>query len=268
MAFFEEIKFSPVGLDMECLYHAKRRIPRHYGIQYNHSGDVIFCKNDDKPLVVNGPWAFVTYPGTDYFDYGPVDNQPRFHAHICFVGPGVERYISRGLLPIQCEEPLIKINHPERFLQTVTELVDMIQAPVLRHDRAVHKLEDLMLQLHEQEEYSHQSSAYLKPVFEGIMAGVRHNPQKAWDFAQEASKAGLSMVHFRRLFKQFSGLPPQQFLIQCRLQAAAGLLTTSSYQINDIADRVGFDNEFYFSRLFKKKFNMSPLAYRRDFQGY
>ena len=50
-----------------------------------------------------------------------------------------------------------------------------------------------------------------------------------------------------------SGLPPQQFLIQCRLQQAAALLVGTGEPVGVIAERVGIGNEFYFSRLLKAK---------------
>ncbi len=71
----------------------------------------------------------------------------------------------------------------------------------------------------------------------------------------------------RRLFKAVSGLPPQQFLIQCRLQQAASLLVGTGETVGVIAERVGIGNEFYFSRLFKAKYRIPPLEYRREFAG-
>ncbi|OGV50453.1 MAG: hypothetical protein A2X49_14780 [Lentisphaerae bacterium GWF2_52_8] len=208
----------------------------------------------------------MTYPGTDYFDYGPLENKPRYHVFVCFIGD-VNRYIASGLFPAERDPPMIKINYADRFLKTITEVIDMIRTPCLKHDRTVLMLEDLMLQLHEQEEPCGKASSYLRPAFEKLMSEIRQKIQREWNFDREADSMNLSLIHFRRLFRQFSGLPPQQFLNQCRLQKASELLTGTDFNINEIAEQVGIGNAFYFSRLFKQKLKLSPLAYRKNFRG-
>ena len=48
---------------------------------------------------------------------------------------------------------------------------------------------------------------------------------------------------------------------------AAYLLLTTHDSIGNIAEAVGIDSPFYFSLLFKKKYFISPLEYRREFKG-
>jgi len=48
-----------------------------------------------------------------------------------------------------------------------------------------------------------------------------------------------------------------------RLKKAKGLLCGSSLSIDSIAEQTGFASYTYFSRLFKKKYHLSPLAYRK-----
>ena len=85
-----------------------------------------------------------------------------------------------------------------------------------------------------------------------------------YDFHKEASRNGMHLIYYRRLFKQYSGLSPVQFVQQCRLQMAAELLLTTDNAIGSISYMCGFENHYYFSRLFKRKYNLSPVTYRRE----
>ena len=64
-----------------------------------------------------------------------------------------------------------------------------------------------------------------------------------------------------------TGLPPQQYLLQMRLSKAAELLKSTSSPIKEIAALSGWENVFYFSRLFRQKYYISPLQYRKEFHS-
>lgn len=78
-----------------------------------------------------------------------------------------------------------------------------------------------------------------------------------------ASHAGLSLSRYSSLFKQYTGLSPQQYLIQYRFQKAKDLMSHTHLNIRQIASLVGFDDQLYFSRLFKKYEHLSPIEYRK-----
>ena len=60
------------------------------------------------------------------------------------------------------------------------------------------------------------------------------------------------------------GESPYKFLLNIRMTEAKYLLTETSIQIADIAKNVGYDDPYYFSRIFKKYTGQSPSAYRSD----
>ena len=124
-----------------------------------------------------------------------------------------------------------------------------------------------MFQIQVAESYGQPVSAFQEEYYGHLVSEVRRHPERAWEFCVEARKRNLTPAHFRRLFKAVSGLPPQQFLIQCRLQQAASLLVGTGETVGVIAERDGIGNEFYFSLLFKAKYRFPPLVYRREFAG-
>jgi AraC-like DNA-binding protein len=67
------------------------------------------------------------------------------------------------------------------------------------------------------------------------------------------------------IFPEQTGFSPLGFVIHLRLQEACRLLATSDRKLDDIAPAVGYDDPFYFSRLFKKHIGLSPSNYRREY---
>lgn len=73
---------------------------------------------------------------------------------------------------------------------------------------------------------------------------------------------GLSESRFYELFRIATGYTPINWLIQMRMQLAAQLLEDTSLPIKQIADQVGYEDPFYFSRMFKSVYRISPSGYR------
>ena len=92
---------------------------------------------------------------------------------------------------------------------------------------------------------------------------IIRNIEQPIDFAELARSLGLSYSSFRHRFKQITGLPPGQYQIQLRLNKARRLLCNSPLSVTRIAEELGFESIYYFSRLFKKNTGLSPLAFRK-----
>lgn len=78
-----------------------------------------------------------------------------------------------------------------------------------------------------------------------------------------ADRAYMSPSHFTRQFKQVFDLTPIQYLIQQRIGRASLLLEETAMPIKQICRAVGYDDPYYFSRLFKKITGQNPTDYRR-----
>jgi len=89
---------------------------------------------------------------------------------------------------------------------------------------------------------------------------------RKFDFAAHAKERGLSYSSFRRLFKDHTGLPPHQYLLELRIRKARRLLTDTTLSVEAIADELGFDSSFYFSRCFKQRTGLAPRNFRKNFR--
>lgn len=79
-----------------------------------------------------------------------------------------------------------------------------------------------------------------------------------------ADFCGLSRTHFGRLFKKVTGETPQKYLIHFRMNQAIDLMRTTDWSLGEIALRVGYQNQLYFSKVFHRTFGMSPRSWRQN----
>jgi AraC-like DNA-binding protein len=78
-----------------------------------------------------------------------------------------------------------------------------------------------------------------------------------------AGRAAMSVAHFSERFKTQTGMSPMAYVIHLRMQRAAALLQWAEASVAEIAARVGYEDAYYFSRLFRSVFGVSPRAYRQ-----
>lgn len=79
-----------------------------------------------------------------------------------------------------------------------------------------------------------------------------------------AKKFGIHPNYLTRMFHTKYGISPKQYLTSLRLYRACKLLTTTDLSIAIIASSLGFDDQFIFSKIFKKEYDMSPSVYRKE----
>lgn len=87
-----------------------------------------------------------------------------------------------------------------------------------------------------------------------------------WSLQEMADLVGLSVSRLSVLYKKRFALSPNQDLIHMRIEQSKLLLLSGNMKLEQISRLCGFKNEYYFSRLFKKRENISPGAYRQG--GY
>ena len=73
----------------------------------------------------------------------------------------------------------------------------------------------------------------------------------------------LSKFHFLRLFKACYGITPYQFLVRLRLEKGSHLLKTTTLQIQEIADSLGFEYPNSFIKAFQKYYGYAPGSLRK-----
>ena len=78
-----------------------------------------------------------------------------------------------------------------------------------------------------------------------------------------ADHLNIERTYLYRLFKDITGVSPQEYLLDYRIRRACSLLKETDLPVSDIARSVGYGDALYFSRLFKQKKGSPPSEYRK-----
>ncbi len=91
---------------------------------------------------------------------------------------------------------------------------------------------------------------------------IQENYHRDLALENVAERVGVSAGYLSRLFRQVRGETFKSYLTHVRLQEAKRLLTETGRRVYEIADRVGYNDQHYFSEVFRKHTGLSPLEYR------
>ena len=263
MDYFSDLFFATADSKREWS-NRMRNYPTYYGVQYIHSGRLYLRLDQQAEQLLEGPVAFLTCP-EHFFEYGSPEGETRWHLWCCFQGPRMTRMIEKELFPT--DGIIFTPSASGVFLRSMQELVALAAGPERNSDRAVVRLEELLLLMHESPgSHLRPPSPYAERLRE-MCDEIELHPEREWDFAVEARKLHISLNHFNRLFREYCRSSPRRAVIDARMRRAAELLLKTGDSLHEIALAVGLDNEFYLSRLFKQKYHLPPGAYRREFCG-
>ncbi|WP_417444134.1 AraC family transcriptional regulator [Joostella sp.] len=89
------------------------------------------------------------------------------------------------------------------------------------------------------------------------------NIHKTIDLKKIASDLGVSYSKLRIDFKKQTGISPLQYFLLLKIEKSKELLVNTNKSQKEIAFELGFESDYYFSRLFKNKTGLTPSKYRK-----
>ena len=112
----------------------------------------------------------------------------------------------------------------------------------------------------ENEKYRHPFTVELKNIIEKNISNAE------FSIADAITDKGYNYDYIRHCFKSDIKISPLEYLISIRINHAKDMLSDfSSFPIHEIARACGFNDSYYFSKVFKKKTGLSPKKYRDSF---
>ena len=99
--------------------------------------------------------------------------------------------------------------------------------------------------------------------FSEVLAYIKNNLERQISLDELAEIMRLQPRYFANLFTRHIGVSPVRYIRQLRMERAQQMLWESKLTVQKIAHAIGFEDVFYFSRMFKKSNGMSPSEFRR-----
>ncbi|MDB4918565.1 AraC family transcriptional regulator [Mucilaginibacter sp.] len=95
---------------------------------------------------------------------------------------------------------------------------------------------------------------------------MKENLDKCYSINELASGLKYSVSHYSDLFKKKTGVSPIHYFNQLKIQESCQYLYFTNLTIKEIGFKVGFNDPYYFSRMFKKLMGLSPANYRNCYK--
>jgi AraC-like DNA-binding protein len=264
MDYFGGLRFYHYSHIPRCAVWIDRIIPNYWALNFCAAGAIDWITEGGRRISLAGPVAWWTWPGAR-FRYGCTGGNHWDHYYVTFNGPRARRMMQSSLLPVR-PAPYTQLPDTESYRNAWESLFARLDANGNQCPQAVHQLEGLIIALHQPAPTLVESQ--LRKNLRILTDAIRQAPDQDWNFSNEALKAGLSYIHFRRQFRAIYGVAPHQFVLQSRLEAASRHLRHSDTPIKRIAEIVGIPDVYYFSKLFKDRYHQPPGLYRRESRLY
>lgn len=93
---------------------------------------------------------------------------------------------------------------------------------------------------------------------------MKNNLHKGINIKELAIMSNYSVSRYSELFRERTGCSPIQYFLQLKIQKSCQYLYFTKMTIKEICKEVGFDDQYYFSRMFRKQMDISPMQYRKQ----
>lgn len=104
----------------------------------------------------------------------------------------------------------------------------------------------------------------IDPQIGKALALIHQQPHRAWTIGSLAEEVGMSRTSFAMHFASVTGFAPFDYLRKWRMQKAGEMLRRGEENVDEIAERVGYESGAAFSKAFKREMGAPPGLYRRE----
>ena len=158
---------------------------------------------------------------------------------------------------------MFKINAEDTVLATFSRVMQSVRAsrPALQQILAG-ATADLLGLCYSAQQTTLAAEPQNVSAIERAISRIQNEFASKLDMKQLAQELGVSYSWFRSTFTAHTGLSPHQYLLELRLVRARNLLLETEFSVKEIAMQTGFEDEHYFSRLFRQKLNFTPSQWR------
>jgi AraC-like DNA-binding protein len=238
----------------------KGRILNGFYIVFITKGEGVLESAKTKAYNIKVGTCFLLFPGI-WHRYKPQTHSGWEEYWVGFNGDYPAELMNKGIF--KPDSPFIEVGLNEELLELFHTLITTVQTAKIGYRQIISGITLQMLGLltavsrFQDETGSKNEKLISKAKF--LLQESIENPISLEDIAKELP---MGYSHFRKVFKEITGLSPNQYHLKLRLDKAKNLLAATNLAINEVAYQTGFESIFYFSRMYKKRNGICPKEYR------
>jgi len=225
-----------------------------YQIVYITKGRGVFETGHETHVVVPGS-VMLIFPGIRHI-YKPDFNVGWTEYWVGFKGPYADTLWKQGFL--SPEKPLYEVGLQNSLLSIYSRIFELVETQrPLYQIRASSLVLTLIAEVlaYERKTLQHSST---EALVEKAKFFMEENIDRVVNVDGMAKLLEVSPSHLNTVFKSYTAMTPHQYFISIKIRRAKELLETGNLPVKEIASRLGFDDQYYFSRLFHKKTGIAP----------
>ncbi|HEX8023895.1 AraC family transcriptional regulator [Mucilaginibacter sp.] len=237
------------------------RVLHEYQIIYITQGSGIFESEHCKLTQVQEGTIILLFPNERH-RYKP-DSDTGWHEYwIGIKGQIMENFILNKFFSVQ--KPILNIGLKDALFNLFTEIINITKSekpgyqPLIA-GASVHLLGIIHAEL---KKASFQDGNNIQVIMDKARFLMRDHMNQHITPEEIAEELKVGYSWFRKAFKQYTGMAPNQYLIQLKIQQSKELLLVPENSIKSVAYRLNFESVTYFSKLFKMKTGLTPVNYR------
>ena len=229
-----------------------RKFP-YFVLTHLIDGDGAYASKDlGKWVDMKAGWGVIATP-FDYHIYGG-KNKSFIEDSISFDGRLAHVLFEAGII----KNGLIYIGKERRLLPTINKLRKGTVSALLE---ANVMLQNLLFKLN-REQASRQSPVSNRKIV-CLLQRIQDNPSKWWTVSEMAEYCNISENYLRTLFHKHTGLAPKEYIDNLKMNRAIEMLNNPQMKIYEIAESLGYMDNYHFIRRFTKIIGQSPGKYRK-----
>ena len=211
--------------------------------------------------------AFLIYPGiTTYYEASKED--PWTYVWVGFSGIKAESSLTHAHFS---KDSLTKhIQNVEPFINFVNGMLNSSQltyANDLAREGYLYQFVSTLIQDQQNQQNSDEIHDYSYQVYvEHTLEYIEHNYFRHIKVQSIADYIGINRSYLTNCFKNVLHISPQEYILNYRMNQASIFLKSTSWSISEIANKVGYQDAFNFSKSFKKLYGISPTSYRNTIE--
>jgi AraC-like DNA-binding protein len=235
------------------------RVLPEYQVLYITRGEGLFESQSTGKRKLAAGSVMLLFPGV-WHRYRPLRRTGWDEYWVGYNGDYPRRLVERGF--ISPEDPVLNTGMDDTILQPYLCLLDRVrlEPPGYQQLIAANTMEILAAALAAVQ--TARTGGRATAAIREAKVALAQRTEEIVDMEKLASTLHMSYAHFRRVFKQQTGLSPYQYHLQLRIHRAREMLHGTTLAVRHVAARLHFENPYHFSKIFKKKTGMSPSQWR------